>query len=118
MENAAIAIGDGCGFSGVSIAAASSVVIGNRVMVGANSSISDTDWHPLDPSRRAAGDHGVMSPVTIEDGVWLRANVVVIKGVTIGRGTTVAANSVASKSLPERVIAAGVPARPVKELPE
>ena len=116
MENAAIAIGDGCGFSGVSIGAASSVVIGNRVMAGANSSISDTDWDPLDPERRAAGGHGAAPPVRIGDDVSLGASVIVPKGVTIGSGTIVAANSVVSTSLPSGVIAAGTPARPVTNL--
>jgi acetyltransferase-like isoleucine patch superfamily enzyme len=116
-EGASIRIGNDCGLSGVSIGAGVSVTIGDRVMAGANSSISDTDWHPVDPVARVAGEHGAMAPVCIEDDVWLGANVVVLKGVTIGRGTTVAANSVVSKSLPPGVVAAGVPAKPVKELP-
>ena len=117
-EGAIISIGDDCGFSGVSIGAGVSVTIGDRVMVGANASISDTDWHPVDPVRRAAGEQGTMSPVCIEDDVWLGANVVVLKGVTIGKGTTVAANSVVTKSIPPRVIAAGVPARVIKQIPD
>ena len=87
-------------------------------MAGANSSISDTDWHPVDAVRRAAGELGERCRRSrIEDDVWLGANVVVLKGVTIGKGTTVAANSVVTKSIPPRVIAAGVPARVVKQIP-
>lgn len=117
-ENATIQIGEDCGFSGAAIAAAHSVTIGNRVMVGVNSSISDTDWHPVDPILRASGGAGVSQPVIIEDDVWLGANVVVLKGVTIGAGTTVAANSVVTKSLPPGVIAGGIPARPLKNISE
>jgi acetyltransferase-like isoleucine patch superfamily enzyme len=117
-DGATIRIGNDCGFSGVAIGAAQSVIIGDRVMVGANSSISDTDWHPVDPKRRAAGEAGASLPVRIEDDVWLGANVVVLKGVTIGAGSTIAANSVVTKSIPPGVIAGGIPARPLKRISE
>lgn len=115
-EGALIQIGKDCGFSGAAIGAAKSVVIGDRVMVGANSSIGDTDWHPVDPERRAAGDAGESNPIVIEDDVWLGANVVVLKGVKIGAGSTIAANSVVTKSIPPGVIAGGIPARPLKKI--
>ena len=115
-EKAYINIGDDCGLSGAAIGAAQAVTIGSRVMVGANASISDTDWHPVDSKRRAAGEAGESRPVNIEDDVWLGANVMVLKGVTIGAGTVVAANSVVTKSIPAGVLAAGVPARVVNDL--
>lgn len=117
-DDATIRIGNNCGFSGVAIGAAQSVIIGDRVIAGANSSISDTDWHPVDPKRRAAGEAGASDPVKIEDDVWLGANVVVLKGVTIGAGSTIAANSVVTKSIPPGVIAGGIPARPLKRISE
>jgi len=113
-ENAVILIGDDSGFSGAAIGAAQSVTIGDRVMVGANSSISDTDWHPVDPGRRAAGESGAAESVCIEDDVWLGANVMVLKGVTIGARSTIAANSVVTRSIPPDVVAGGIPARPLK----
>ncbi len=82
-------------------------------MVGANSCIYDTDWHPVDPARRATGEAGASIPVIIEDDVWLGANVVVLKGVTIGAGSIIAANSVVTKSIPPGVVAGGTPARPL-----
>jgi acetyltransferase-like isoleucine patch superfamily enzyme len=115
-DNAVIKIGDGCGFSGTAIGAALSVTLGDRVMVGVNSAICDTDWHPIDPQRRAAGDTGAVKAVTIEDDVWLGANVVVLKGVTIGAGSTIAANSVVTKSIPAGVVAGGNPARALKRV--
>jgi acetyltransferase-like isoleucine patch superfamily enzyme len=51
--------------------------------------------------------------VTIEDGVWLGARVIVLPGVTVGRDAVVAAGAVVSESLPPECIAAGVPARVV-----
>jgi galactoside O-acetyltransferase len=85
-------------------------------MAGANSSISDTDWHPIDPISRNAGDAGASSPVIIEHDVWLGANVMVLKGVTIGAGSTIAANSVVTKSIPSGVVAGGIPARVLKRI--
>lgn len=53
--------------------------------------------------------------VEIGSDVWLGAYVIVLPGVTIGEGTVVAAGSVVTRSLPPRVIAAGVPARVLRE---
>jgi acetyltransferase-like isoleucine patch superfamily enzyme len=115
-ERARIEIGDDCGFSGTVIGAASEIVLGKRVMVGANSTITDTDWHPIDPAARAAGAVGPCAPIRIEDDVWLGMHVTVLKGVTIGARTTVAANSLVMHSLPPGVVAAGIPARVIKQI--
>ena len=53
-------------------------------------------------------------PVIIEDGVWCGANVTILKGVTIGRGSVVAAGAVVTKSCPPYSIIGGVPARIIK----
>lgn len=53
-------------------------------------------------------------PVVIEDGVWCGANVTILKGVTIGRGSVVAAGAVVTKSFPPYSIIGGVPAKLIK----
>ena len=53
-------------------------------------------------------------PVTIEDDVWCGANVTILKGVTIGRGSVVAAGAVVTKSFPPYSIIGGVPAKLLK----
>lgn len=113
-DNASIEIGANCGISGASITAARSVRIGDRVMVGANAVITDTDWHPLDAAARARGAPGECAPVCIEHDVWLGMNVTVLKGVTIGARTVIAANSIVTRSLPADVVAAGAPAQVVR----
>jgi acetyltransferase-like isoleucine patch superfamily enzyme len=118
-EGAQIKIGSNCGFSGTVIGAAASVQIGDNVMCGGNVTITDTDWHGIEPDKRKMP--GNCAPVIIEDNVWLGLNAIVLKGVTIGKNSVIGAGSVVSKSIPSNVIAAGQPAKVVKkffELPE
>lgn len=109
-EGAEIVIYPNCGFSGTVISCASKISLAEEVRCGANTLITDTDWHTDDP--RTGHD----APVTIERGVWLGVNVTVLKGVTIGENTFVAAGSVVTKSLPANVVAAGIPARVLKKI--
>lgn len=53
-------------------------------------------------------------PVIIEDDVWVGANSVILKGVTIGRGSIISAGSVVTRSCPPYSIIGGVPARLIK----
>lgn len=111
-----IDLGDFCGLSGVVIVADTSVRIGDRVMVGANCTIVDTDFHPIDAESRFAGDRGKSLPVVIEDDVFIGMNSMVLKGVTIGRGSIIGAGSVVTKNIPPGVLAAGNPARVIRQL--
>jgi acetyltransferase-like isoleucine patch superfamily enzyme len=109
-DDAVLVVGDGCGFSGTVIGCAKSIRLGNRVRCGANTVITDTDWHTSDPRTTPPED------VVVEDDVWLGLNVVVLKGVTIGRGSVIGANSLVTRSIPARVVAAGSPARVIRTL--
>src|SRR5438445_2528390 len=99
-EEATIEIGNNCGFSGTVIGAFTTIKIGNNVRCGANSLITDSDWHPGDPRV------GPSKPVIIGDNVWLGLNVVVLKGVEIGQNSVIGANSLVTKSISANVIAA------------
>lgn len=109
-EDASILIGDSCGFSGTVIGAYKSIKIGNNVRCGANSIITDFDWHMDDNRTLDAKD------VIIGNNVWLGINSIVLKGVSIGDNTIIGANSVVTKNIPSNVIAAGNPCRVIKEL--
>jgi acetyltransferase-like isoleucine patch superfamily enzyme len=109
-DDASIVIGDACGFSGTTIGCAKSITLGRRVRCGANTVITDTDWHESDARTSPA------SAVVIEDDVWLGLNVVVLKGVTIGKNSVIGANSLVSRSVPAGVIAAGTPAKVLRSL--
>lgn len=54
------------------------------------------------------------APVVIEDDVWCGANVTILKGVTIGRGSVIAAGAVVTQSFPPYSIIGGVPAKLIK----
>lgn len=116
---ARIQIGDDCGFTGGAIVAAERIQIGCRVLVGANCTITDTDFHPLEAAARQqdilAGAH---RPVVIEDDVFIGMNCLILKGVTLGRGSVVGAGSVVTKDVPAGVIVAGNPARVIRPIQE
>lgn len=59
-------------------------------------------------------DLGLDQPVVIESDVWIGMNVVILKGVTIGRGSTVSAGAVVHRSMPPYCICGGVPAKVIK----
>ncbi len=107
---AKIIVGDGCGFSGTKVGAFLSVEFGENVRCGANTLITDGDWH-LDDIR--VGDP---KPVVIGDNVWLGYGVIVMKGVTIGENSIVGAGSVVVKDIPANCIAAGNPCGVIKML--
>lgn len=110
QNGAILTVGSDCGFSGTVIGCFTQITIGNHVRCGANTLITDGDWHPNDP--RA----GSPMPVHIGDHVWLGVNVIVLKGVTIGRNSVIGAGSVVTRDLPENVVAAGNPCRVLRGL--
>lgn len=116
---ARIVIGDGSGLSGVVICAASSVEIGARVLVGANCTIVDTDFHPLSPeARREHATRGAVSrPVRIGNDVFIGMHALILKGTVLGDACVVGAGAVVAGSFPPRSLIVGNPARVVRELP-
>lgn len=109
-ENANLTIGDDCGFSGTVIGCFKEIVIEDNVRCGANTLITDSDWHLDDPRS------GSPRPIHIHRNVWLGVGVMVLKGVTIGENSIIGAGSVVSKSIPANVIAAGNPCKVIREL--
>ncbi|MCM8787247.1 MAG: acyltransferase [Candidatus Omnitrophica bacterium] len=113
-----IYIGNNSGISGGVIYACSSVRIGNYVNIGVNVRIYDTDFHSMDYEERRIGSlKNVKSqPIVIEDDVWIGANSIILKGVTIGKGAVVGAGSVVTKNIPSFTLWAGNPARFIRNL--
>jgi len=96
---------------GASIVATDSITIGDHVRIGDYAAIHDSDYHP------AAADLPMrVAPIVIEDDVWIGRGAIVMPGVRIGRGSVVAAGAVVTRSVPASSLAAGVPARVIREL--
>ena len=114
-QGAQITIGSDSGFSGVTIGAAKKIHIGSKVMVGANSVITDTNWHNINPLLRHMKD---TSPgeIHIGDNVFIGYGSIVLKNVVIGENSVIGAGSVVTKSIPANVVAAGNPCVVVKQL--
>lgn len=114
---ALVRIGDGVEFSNSVFVKSegAGVEIGRGALIGSFVEILDSDFHDLDPERRRGGTPR-MAPVTIGENVFLGMGVRVLKGVTIGRDSVIGAGAVVASDIPAGVIAAGNPARVVREL--
>jgi len=103
----------------VGITVGCDVSIGDNVLIGNRVGIFTYDMHPIDPAERIANKPAPIEsskPIVIEDNVWVASNSVILKGVTIGKGSVVANSSVVTKNIPPHVVVAGNPARIVKYL--
>lgn len=94
------------------------LTIGDKVIFGPNPTIITGD-HRIDVIGKYIIDsHDKLiendAPVIIEDDVWTGANITILKGVTIGRGSVIAAGAVVNKSCPPYSIIGGVPAKVLK----
>lgn len=115
---ARINIGQGSGLSGAVICAAESVQIGKECLFGADVMVTDTDFHPIDYRNRrfASLDSAMAVPIVIGDNVFIGARSMVLKGVTIGADSVIGAGSLVVSDIPPKVVAAGVPARVMREI--
>ncbi len=90
------------------------ISVGDECHIAANVQLVAAT-HPIDPGPRRAGWE-YARPVTVCDGVWLGAGVIVLPGVTIGENTVVGAGAVVTRDLPANVVAYGNPARVAREI--
>lgn len=118
LDDGVIEIGDGCRFSGgVVISAAQSIFLEPNVLVARNVHILD-HIHRFDRSDVPIHSQSISPPrpVRIGDSSWIGANVVVLPGVTIGRGSVVGANSIVDHDVRDRVVVVGAPAREIRQI--
>ena len=117
-ETSSITVGEGTWISNGfrCIAEHTAVVIGRNCLIGANVEVLDSDFHGLKVQERGISKPEWASPVHVGDNVFLGSNVRILKGVSIGNGAVVANSSVVITNIPADVIAAGAPARVIREL--
>ena len=90
------------------------ITIGNNVMLGPRVSIY-AENHIFESTEQTIQSQGVERlAVTIEDDCWIAANAVILAGVTIGKGSVIAAGALVNQSVPPYSVMAGVPARLIK----
>ena len=120
---ALLTVGADFGMTGGTLCADESIMIGDRVSVGANCTIIDTDFHPVDvqqrqrdlQQRRQSPTAQATAPVVIEDDVFIGMACLILKGSHIGAGTVIGAGSVVTGTIPPGVIAAGNPAQIIRQ---
>ncbi|WP_373779133.1 acyltransferase [Glaesserella sp.] len=83
--------------------------IGKNVMMGPECLFYSTSHYFNKESRRFEG-YTPVNPIVIEDDVWIGRRVIIMGGVTIGKGSTIGAGAVVTKSIPPYSLAAGNPA--------
>ena len=88
------------------------IYIEDGVLIGHNAVLATIN-HMEDPEKRAGM---IFQPIHIEKNVWIGANVTVLPGVTIGKGSIIAAGAVVTKDVPANMIAAGVPAKVIRKV--
>jgi len=104
--------------TGATLCAADRISIGDNVVIGANSVVADTDFHPLDPqARKDRPQEAGISPIVIEDDVFIGMSCLILKGVTLGKGCVIGAGSVVTRNVLPMSVAAGNPARALKVSP-
>ena len=101
------------------IAALSSIEIGENVLIASNVFITDHDHgdSSFESLIIPPADRQLLSkPVKIKKNVWIGQNAIILKGVTIGESSIVAAGSVVVSDVPPFSVVAGVPARIIKQV--
>jgi acetyltransferase-like isoleucine patch superfamily enzyme len=116
QDGAEIVIGNNVGISGVYISAWKKIVICDNVIIGANTIITDCDWHQLQVADHCDKNKIKSKPVLIEENVWIGANVQIYKGVTIGKGSVIGGGSVVYENVPDNTLVKGNPARNIRSL--
>lgn len=114
QEGAVLEVGNNFRMSGGSISVTERITIGNNVVVGANTTIMDSDFHPSHPEERIRDPNkGQSAPTKIGDDVFIGANSFILRGVTIGSGSVIGTGSVVTTDVKPGTIVFGNPARTV-----
>jgi acetyltransferase-like isoleucine patch superfamily enzyme len=128
-KNGSASVGDFTLLNGALIMAEERIEIGSHCLVSWNVGIADSDFHPLAPAQRLIDAKALAPfykerpprpkletrPVKISDNVWIGMHAIILKGVTIGENSVVAAGAVVTKSVRANCVVAGNPASVVKE---
>jgi acetyltransferase-like isoleucine patch superfamily enzyme len=121
--NSSLTIGNNVKISSTAIIAFHKITIKDNVMIGGNTVIYDCDFHSMNPNDRAEKEFdwskniiATSRPVLIEKNVFIGAHSTILKGVTIGENSVIAACSVVTKNVGAGEVWGGNPARLLKKV--
>jgi acetyltransferase-like isoleucine patch superfamily enzyme len=110
-----IVIGDECFIgTGVEFNIREKITVGNHVLIASGCRFIDGNHGMERGDVPIGGQEGTSHPIVLEDDVWLGANVIILEGVSIGRGSIIGAGAVVTKSVPSYEVWGGVPARYIR----
>ncbi len=129
-ENGFASVGDYTLLNGALIMAEERIEIGSSCIISWNVGIADSDFHPIAPAARLQDARAMApfladrpprppirtAPVRIGDNVWIGMGAIILKGVTIGNNSIVAAGAIVTRDVAENTVVAGNPAVSVKQL--
>jgi acetyltransferase-like isoleucine patch superfamily enzyme len=113
FEGAELSLTDTHINSNLQISCQEKITIGEGGIIATRVMIRDNDAHSLVYEDGSTNE--LTKPVTIGKHVWIGAGVIILKGVTIGDSAVIAAGAVVTKDIPPHTIAAGIPAKVIKE---
>lgn len=99
---------------GCTIVSYASVTIGDFAIIGEYVSIRDAN-HGMSTKEPMRYQPHASAPIRIGPDVWIGRGACILPGVTVGAGAVIGANSVVTRDIPERAIAAGMPAQVLRQ---
>lgn len=97
------------------IMAQGKISIGENTIIAAFCYIVDFNHNYNDLKTPIVQQGYAFLPITIEENVWIGTHVVILPGVTIGKGSVIGAGSIVTKSIKPYSIAVGNPAKVIKQ---
>lgn len=128
-ETGRVEIGDYCYLTNAVLLCELEIRIGHYVVIGWNTTVADSDFHPVAPAERIADAVACSplgrgrprppirrEPVVIDDDVWIGPNATLLKGVHVGTGAFVEPGALVTEDVPTRARVIGNPARVVGQV--
>lgn len=110
FENAKLSMESGYFNGSVQVVCGQEINIGKGVAIARDVIIRDTDAHNI-----ITEEYQKTKPVNIGNHVWIGQRAMILKGVSIGNGSIIAAGAIVTKDVPENSLIAGIPAKVIKE---
>jgi acetyltransferase-like isoleucine patch superfamily enzyme len=116
FSDAVIKIGNNCSLNGTVLQCNERIEIGDYTMIAPGTVIIDNNSHRISKDHLERRKKSDSKPIIIKDNVWIGLNCLILKGVTIGENSIIAAGSIVIKDVPDNCLHGGAPARLIRKL--